>query len=354
MFPLLAQEPEDEVKNRIKLIRDLNAFSSTTSITMKAFLKRLSCYNLEVGSISDVLLNPIISHSPYTNLKKNVDKDLRVCIIKFNDCDYTDIYVEYLRNLDFKANNISHLIAITINDRMEEEPKWKNPSITNCHINAEVECNRNYLGVIILSILFDIVLYHAYGLSQDYDVRRKYKLEKTKFIHNTFHDEILSLYGNSPENLIDVKYLPLSYKYIMESNATLISPEVFEKLVNDFNEIFIKMISTIFIDKIIITQNKFKLDSNIFENNLPDSVSEVIEKNISKIKEAKRNYCLLCCFTEDSTEEQIHKICNIVANNDIIYKDSMDKPKAILIKSDEFKEIASYFRFLHVYRIERN
>ena len=158
---------------------------------------------------------------------------IRVCVIGYNESNYTEFYTDICNKYMQNKLNISHLVGIKINTNTETVKFYKNG---DSQFDVIIETGLSDLENILVSIMLDISIYHYFALSNDIQYRRTFSELKMKGIKEAPY---INEYGENID-LKTIKYLPFTYPFVKKiaNNSEAIS-EVINDIVNNYFD-FIK------------------------------------------------------------------------------------------------------------------
>lgn len=134
------------------------------------------------------------------------DQDnVRICVTKFDSHDYTANYQSLTRKYKSGETNISHLVALNLYSRPQKTQFFPDP---NDQFNVIINTSMDFLEKILVSIMFDISLYHYFLLSNSLHERKIFNTIKYKYIVDHY----------TPEKQKD------NYGAILSPNSTMYLP----------------------------------------------------------------------------------------------------------------------------------
>ncbi len=177
--------------------------------------------NLIVRSANELILSILksrgfsfVSYVPSVLLKCVSDEkdsfqdytNVRICIIGFNKIDYQSYYSEIIKSYKSGKSDISHLVAIDIDDS-ERIPRFALD--TSGNFDVIVHTSIADVDNILTSIMLDISLYHYFSLSHDINDRKQFNKIKFEYLKAHFERTLQektygSVLGDKPI------YLPFS------------------------------------------------------------------------------------------------------------------------------------------------
>ena len=220
--------------------------------------------------------------------------NIRICIVKYKDIDYTENYTNIVAN--YKANkcDISHLIALHILD--DDDNKIIFEQDPTDRFDVVIKCNRNNLKNILVSIMLDISLYHYFLLSRNIDERKIFNIKKIEYIlENNNSENLIEIYGNSFEKTENrLRYLPYSLKYVSKCDQNgQVNQEIIKKVICNYDTFINKKLSK----DVVINKNGSVRDIDQYDKCLIGEVQKMTKNNSTSCK-------IIICF-HDSAKKDI-------------------------------------------------
>lgn len=180
-----------ELDEIMKLSEDLDYIANDVN----EFVKDVT----ETYLTKETTLLPKIECLPVSDFKKMLTEfhDVRVCLVKYNDVDYSSCYTDIVKTYHNNQQDISHLISLTIDTSIKDnEIFWNNDCENNFDVN--VKTNLNQLNVVLTSIIMDIIFYRYFKLSDDLTQRKSFsELKRDYILALDVNTTIKEKYGNN-------------------------------------------------------------------------------------------------------------------------------------------------------------
>ena len=257
LYPSLENLKTDQLELTNNLIASMNFIVDSSNDLIRSILTG--------GNFSfiDYLPSVLLKSVNDENSSFKDCKNVRICIVGFNNIDYTDNYNHVIEEFKSGTSDISHLVAIHIVDN-EKNPKflYDDTGSFDVLIRTSIDDIEN----VLVSIMLDISLYHYFSLSSDLEKRKKFNIEKYKYLHDHISaDEQKDTYGHA----FDGKpiYLSLSLKNINKLSRRKLREsrsETIDELIKDFDCFVLSSLSY----EIKCNNRGSILNPNIHRNNI--------------------------------------------------------------------------------------
>lgn len=241
--------PEDLVSYSLQDLRSVLRLTSNLNFIaneVNDFVREI-CEKHLTGNMNCL---PKVECLPISDYAKIINEfhNVRICLVKFNNVDYSSCYTEVINNYKQNEQDISHLISLSIDSCSKTTIKWT-PDTTN-QFDINITTNQNQLKIILCSIMMDIILYRHFNLSHDLSARKNFSLLKRDYIINLneFNKKrIHKYYGSTSSELSKAKYLSLSYPNVLDyfTNQHTNISQLAYSLVDDYWKL---IQNTLFID----------------------------------------------------------------------------------------------------------
>lgn len=260
-------------------------------------------------------------------------ESVRICVVQFEDCDYTKCYEDLISAYRSGVTKISHLVALDITSRSRKASFSEDK---NKQFDTIVTINLDQLKNILVSIMFDISLYHYFGLSNDLADRKRFNEIKYKYLIQKYDDKAQTdNYGHRfPSSPI---YLPASLPEIKKLNRRT-KQQSRQEIVNEILDSFATFLSessiAIHIQKdsdgcIVNVDNSIRLDL------VSSDLFNLVEKIVHKESELK---AFLIVFLKDSTGNVISKVLEYSENGKVPCWVTKSNEKQMLYKIVSVKQ----------------
>lgn len=205
LYPDLEKISTDERRRTLGLITQITAI---VNLANKELLELV-----DGGTFSFVNCMPKVHMECVSDMPtKFSDSDsVRICIASFDEYDYTNNYNDLINQYKSGQTRISHLVALHITSHSqrirfsEDKAKKFDAIITTCLDSLEK---------VLVSIMFDISLYHYYRLSDDLSDRKRFNEIKYEYLLKKFSErEQEELYGCVLPRDTSI-YLPISMQEV--------------------------------------------------------------------------------------------------------------------------------------------
>lgn len=187
-------------------LRTLGLISQITAIVNLA--NRELAELVDGGTFSFVNCMPKVHMECISDVVENfTDCDnVRICVTSYNSYDYTNNYDALIQRYRHGKTGISHLVALRITGHPQ---KVQFTPDKNDQFDAVITTSLDYLETILVSIMFDISLYHYYGLSNHLPERKRFNETKYNYLLQKYTaKEQEDIYGNAFSEI--PIYLPIS------------------------------------------------------------------------------------------------------------------------------------------------
>ena len=206
LYPDLNNASREELISMTSLITSINQIVVLSNRQIAQILKE--------GNFSFIRCMPtVLMRCVDSNIGEQSNyNDVRICIAKFNNTDYTSNYTNIVNDFQHGDSNISHLVALHIVTKTQKTKFMKDHQ---GNFDAIIEVNLENLQNLLVSIMLDISLYHYFTLSTDIRKRKEFNTAKYRYVVNTDFNAAQALYGgNLSKN--DPIYLPITLRFIKE------------------------------------------------------------------------------------------------------------------------------------------
>jgi|GEM_PF-4689412 len=204
LYPSLSELDRKQVLITNELITNVNLIVRAANDSIKEILSQ--------GSFAYINCFPtVLMRSVSEDSTIRIDNNkARICILKYNDIDYSDNYESLINDYRSGRSDISHLVAVALYDR-EQKPQFDVDSLG--HFDVIIKTSIERLQHVLIAIMLDISLYHYFLQSDALNDRKDFNRKKLEYIFA--NDELFSQYGI--KNKKDVPtYLPISWKNILK------------------------------------------------------------------------------------------------------------------------------------------
>ena len=209
---LFLYPPNLEVRD-IKKIKDMmNLSTNLNYITNEVndIVRKINdCYLIKsMQSLPKVECSSVTDKAKLVNEFHNV----RICLVKYNNVDYSSSYDEVIKMYKGGQQDISHLISLTIDSNISDIC-WNNDKKEEFDVN--IETNLDQLKIVLISIMMDIILYRHFNLSSDLRKRKEFSIIKRNYILDTYKNNgTQKVYHNTQNELRNTQYLSICYPKI--------------------------------------------------------------------------------------------------------------------------------------------
>lgn len=141
-------------------------------------------------------------------------ENVRICVAKFDQFDYLPCYKSLTNAYQSGITKISHLVALCITRHQQKAVFSKDEA---GYFDSIITTSLDQLESILVSILFDISIYHYFGLSNNLSDRKKFNEIKYQYLLHKYDQKYqIDNYGRAfPTSPI---YLPLSLPEVKTLN----------------------------------------------------------------------------------------------------------------------------------------
>lgn len=225
-------------------------------------------------------------------------ENIRICVVKFDNYDYTKNYRKLLDHYKNGKIEISHLVALYITSHQQ---KIKFEQDASEEFDAIISVGLDSLTKVLLAIMFDISLYHYFLLSDGFEQRRDFNRHKYKYVSELYgRPDQEELFGGDLPLLSDdigVKlYLPISWaevKPIKKSHKDESRQKAIGRMLQTFANFLADELS---LGVLVDAEGKITNCSA----QLPEEISDIVKKTVCEQKDADTEYLMI--FFEDSTK----------------------------------------------------
>ena len=223
-------------------------------------------------------------------------ENVRICVTGFDEHDYTTRYQDLIKAYQSGNTGISHLISLRIISRQQ-----KAIFAEDNQFDTSITTSLDYLENILVSIMFDISVYHYFGLSSDLPDRKDFNTIKYDYLlHKYTEKEQLDNYGKVfPETPL---YLPISLPDVRKLDRR-IKHDSRQEVVNEILVSFASFLS----ESLMAIKVEKDSEGDIVgpSPSIPDDIFAEVEKTIHENKGLKK---FVIVFLKDSTENSIKKV----------------------------------------------
>lgn len=298
LYPDLEKCTPGERLNTLQLIAQITAKVTSANNTLMELIDGgnfsfVNCMpTVHMECVSDASITP----EDYENV--------RICVSQFDQHDYTAGYKDLVNAYRTGMAKISHLVALNITSRPQ---KTSFSEDKNKQFDTIVTLNLNHLESILVSIMFDISIYHYFGLSNDLPDRKQFNEIKFTYLSNKYDFRFQSEnYGQRfPQNPI---YLPGSLPEVRKLKLQ-VGQENSQKIVKDMLDSF----ATFLAESSIAIHIEKDSDGDMVgpHSLLPSDLSDQVQKIIRKYKNSPK---FAIIFLKDSTGNIISKVVECLNN----------------------------------------
>ena len=203
LYPAFSELDRETVLITNDLITNVNLVVRAANDSIKSILSQ--------GGFSFINCFPTVSMKPISEESTaHVDSNnVRICILKYNDIDYSENYELLINDYKNGRSDISHLVAVSIQDR-DQKVKFEVDPLG--HFDVIVKSNIDRLKQVLIAIMLDISLYHYFLQSNSLNDRKDFNKVKIDYISNFLKEDIYNSYGVMGDEKLP-SYLPISWKY---------------------------------------------------------------------------------------------------------------------------------------------
>ena len=231
---LFLYPPNLEVRD-IKKVKDMMTLSSNLNFIINEvndFIRRINDSYLikRMQSLPKVECSPVSDNAKLINEFQNV----RICLVKYNNVDYSSSYDKIIKMYRNGQQDISHLISLTIDSGISEI-RWNNDP--KREFDANIETNLNKLKIVLISIMMDIILYRHFNLSSDLVKRKEFSIIKRDYVLDVYKNNgVQKVYQNNQNELRNTQYLSLCFPRVSSYlNLHNIEPDrLISELITDY------------------------------------------------------------------------------------------------------------------------
>jgi len=288
---------------------------------------------IEGGTFSFINCMPSVHMECISDISSNFlnYENVRICVVRFDEYDYTENYQKLLQEYKSGQTGISHLVALNITSRQQKALFLEDQQ---GQFDSVISTSLDHLESILVSIMFDIAMYHYFGLSNDLPFRKRFNKLKFEYLTHKYDKKWQSdNYGSAfPEKNI---YLPVSLPEVrkLDRRAKL---ESRQKAVKEMLDSFATFLaeSSLAIQVIKDSDGDFRglhsdipedlepeVENTIHERNDEKKFSIIFFKNSTEKVSGKVVRCFkegrLSCWVEKSTEnDSLYKIITVEHGGD--------------------------------------
>lgn len=292
LYPELEECPFPQKLHTLELITQITAIVTAANNQLMELVDGgtfsfVNCIpSVHMECVSDVSVNSI----DYENI--------RICVARFDEYDYTENYQELIQEYRSGQTGISHLVALNITSHQQKalflEDKQK-------QFDTVITTSLDHLENILVSIMFDISIYHYFGLSSDLPYRKKFNRIKFDYLLHKYDARWQTEnYGNPfPETPI---YLPISLPGVRKLDRRT-KPESRQEAVKEVLDSFATFLAESSIALRVIKDSDG--DFRSVHSSIPDDLSSEVEGIIRQRNDAKK---FSIVFLKNSTEKVTAKV----------------------------------------------
>lgn len=146
--------------------------------------------------------------------------NVRICVVKYDNFDYSSNYRNIIEAVKNDKNDISHLVALYIHSNPNHR-SFKFYKDDKNSFDAIIETDLDHLEHLLTAIMLDISLYHHFSLPDDLNFRKSFNNIKFNYILNkTTIDDLKPIFGDLINKESPI-YLPFSMKRVLELNRRI-------------------------------------------------------------------------------------------------------------------------------------
>lgn len=324
--------PENLSAHDFKRLKDMMNLSKSLYYIINEvndFIKRIYDNYL----VHDTESLPIVECSPVSDYSKLVNEfhNVRICLVKHNDVDYSSSYDKVVRMYENNQQDISHLISLTIDSNVTNSNIQWNYDVKD-KFDVNIVTNIDQLVVVLVSIMMDIILYRHFNLSKSLEKRKAFSILKRDYILDIYRsNDLQKIYQNSSSNLRKTKYLSICYPKILSyyNSRDIKLDEVVNELISDYWD----LINTLLFLEIKLQENYVMYDIEGQYKKYPKDIQ-------MQISDVIPNFCstqniklpLLLAIKKESSE---NKDCHIIRSTDDffpLYEDEFNYYKLDVIE----------------------
>lgn len=304
------------------------AFSGMDRETVFITNELITTVNFVVRAANDSIKNimtqggfPYINCFPTVSMK-SISEDtttyldgnnVRICILKYNDIDYSGNYESLIKDYKSGRSDISHLVAVSIQDR-DQKVQFEVDSAKD--FDVVVKSNMDRLQHVLVAIMLDISLYHYFLQSDSLNDRKDFNKVKINYISDYWKEELQSLYAIKEKYSLPA-YLPFSWKFATKYERYKLEDQRLKqvgKVIDDYATFLVNTIAykVIFNNRGSIADNP--TNKSIKNFNL---VQEFVTKTYNEEKRQKISFIVPDNATQidqinmiDYHEEDSNRVCS--------------------------------------------
>ena len=312
---------KEEMKITTRLVTNMYTIVDMANRRIEAMLCCGAFLRINCLPTAKLTMVPAVTNS---KLKKD---NIRLCIIKYKNIDYSGNYMEIVNDYKSRRSNISHLVALNILDDNDDTVCFEQDK--EDRFDVVIKSNRSHLENILVSIMLDISLYHYFLLSKELRERIEFNQKKINYIiNNNSTEKLKEIYGTSFETYIP-KYLPFSLIYIKNVYE---SDKPLAEIINDVLINYSKFISSILLVIVHINNNGSVKDIEKYED-----IIHTVQKLTKKDPSIKN---IIISFL-DSTQKGIGNVLEY--NKDVPLSDNWIQD---LYKSNDLVQSYTMFKII--------
>lgn len=173
LYPELEDCPLEEKIHTLELITQITAIVTAANNLLMELV--------DGGTFSFVNCIPSVHMECISNVPTNSAdyENIRICVAHFDEYDYTENYQGLIQEYKSGRTGISHLVALNITSRQQKAlfsaDKEKN-------FDTIITTSLDHLEHVLVSIMFDISIYHYFGLSNELPYRKKFNNIKFDYL----------------------------------------------------------------------------------------------------------------------------------------------------------------------------
>lgn len=307
LYPKLENSSFQERIDTLELINQITAIVKMANHELRELV--------DGGNFSYVNCMPNVHMECVSDVSTNFDSDgdnyknIRICIAQFDQYDYLDNYSQLINAYQKGQTQISHLVGLNIT-RQTQRPKFTEDK--NGNFDTLINTSLEFLENILVAIMFDISLYHYFGLSDDILTRKKFNEVKFKYIAGKLDTRAQNtIYGGKlPGSPI---YLPISLPEIKKLDRRIkheSRQEMVREMLNSFATFLVSSSMAIHVNR--------DNDGAILEpsSSIPREIFPQVEKLVLENAEVER-FAILFFQGKDSTEILTPKVLEYKAEGTV-------------------------------------
>lgn len=223
-------------------------------------------------------------------------ENVRICVASFDQYDYTKNYQNLIGAYQSGKTGISHLIALHISSRPQ-----KAIFAEDSQFDTIITTSLDNLENILVSIMFDISIYHYFGLSSDLPARKDFNTIKYCYLLHKYNEkEQTDLYGRElPQSPL---YLPISLPHVKKLDRR-IKQESRQEVVYEMLDSFATFLS----ESSMAIKIEKDAEGDLVGPNppIPNDISSEVQETIHEQKNLNK---FIIVFLKDSTGKLIKKV----------------------------------------------